>query len=189
MPVVLLEIDAADMRCAAGSGGALRGLVRVGLEPVDQFLEVVRRQGFPHDSELRIGRDQRDRLEIVQHVVWQLVDRAVDHMRAPMADTDRVAVGRGARDASDADRARRSGCVLDDDGLAERRPHPLAHDPRDRIGRAARGERHDQRDRARRIGLRPRKARHSGQRDSTRCQVQKLSTGNFMAVLLCRIGN
>ena len=37
-----LKVDATDMRCAAGSGSTLRGLVRVSLEPVDQFLEVVR---------------------------------------------------------------------------------------------------------------------------------------------------
>jgi hypothetical protein len=136
----------------------LRGFVRIGPEPVGQFFEVVGREGFPHHGKLRIGRDQRDRLEIVQHVVWQLIDRAVDYVRAPMADADRVAVGLGTGDPSDADRARRSGCILDDDGLTERRPHPLAHDACNRIGRAARGERYHQGDRARRIGLRPRDA-------------------------------
>ena len=39
-------------------------------------------------------------------------------------------------------------------GLAERSAHALGHDARERVGRPARGERHDQGDGTRRIGLR-----------------------------------
>ena len=42
-----------------------------------------------------------------------------------MADAQRVAVGRGVRHAADADGAAGAADVLDDDGLAKRRLHPL----------------------------------------------------------------
>ena len=41
---LLLEVDAAQMRGAAPADRRHRGLVRVGLEPGDQLLEVVRRK-------------------------------------------------------------------------------------------------------------------------------------------------
>ena len=42
-----------------------------------------------------------------------------------VADAHRVAVGRGVGDATDADGAAGPADVLDDDGLAQRRLHPL----------------------------------------------------------------
>ena len=88
-------------------------------------------------------------------------------MRAPMADADRVAVGRRARDPADADGAAGAGRVLDDDGLAERAAHALGHDAGDGVGRTAGRERHDHGDRPRRIGLRVRggDASKRGERD------------------------
>ena len=67
-------------------------------------------------------------------------------MGVPLADVDGVAIGRGARDAADRDAAAGAADVLDDDRLAERRPHALGHDARGDIGRAARRERNDERD-------------------------------------------
>ena len=49
--------------------------------------------------------------------------------------------------------------------------------------RAAGGNADDQAHRPRRIGLRPRDARHGRQRGSARCQMQKLSAGKFHWVL------
>ena len=71
-----------------------------------------------HDQH-RAVREHRDRLEILQRVVGQRIDRGVDHVVVHAADADGVAVRIGAHDAAGADRARRAADVLDDDGLAE----------------------------------------------------------------------
>src|SRR5262249_56008760 len=76
-------------------------------------------------------------LEIVDQVVLQRVDGAVDHLSGPGSIEKRVAVGRRADDPADADRSRGAGHVLDDDGLAER--HALGDDARNRIHLSAGG--------------------------------------------------
>ena len=131
-------------------------LVGIGLQPGDQLLEVVRRQGLATNDQLRVGRDQHDRLEILLQVVVAADRSAVADMGVPLADVDGVAVGRRARDAADADAAAGAADVLDDHRLTERGPHALRQDARHDVGRAARRERHDHRDRPRRIGLRVR---------------------------------
>ena len=65
----------------------------------------------------------------------------------------RVAVRRRARDDRGADIARRAGAIFDHDRLAERLLQMAADDARQDVGRAARRERHDERDVARGIGL------------------------------------
>src|SRR5258708_14934193 len=82
------------------------------------------------------------------------MDRPVRHVGAPMADADRVAVGRGADDPSAAARAAGAGDVLDDDGLAQEGTDALGHDSPDRVSRTARRKRHDHHDGPRWIGLR-----------------------------------
>ena len=95
-------------------------LAGVGLHPGDEIFQIVGRKIFLRDHQLRIDRDQPDRLEILLQVVVELVDDAAD-VRVPLADVDGVAVGRGARDAPDRDAAAGAADVLDDDRLAERR--------------------------------------------------------------------
>ena len=116
--------------------------------------EIVRRHRFLGDDQERLGRDQRNGLEILQQVELERIDRAARDVGPPLADADRVAVGRRARDTADTDGAARTGDVLDDDGLAEGGAHALGHDARDHVRRAAAGERHDHGDGPRRIGLR-----------------------------------
>ena len=65
------------------------------------------RQSDPAEHHHRRDADQRDRLEIVHHVVGDRIGQAREHMRVEMADAQRVAVGRRARDAADAERASR----------------------------------------------------------------------------------
>jgi hypothetical protein len=79
-------------------------------------------------------------------------------MRAPLADADGVAVGRGAREAADADIAAGAGDILDHQRLTERGAHRLGEDARQRVGRAAGGKRRDHGDGPRRIALRLRTA-------------------------------
>src|SRR6188768_1633124 len=71
-----------------------------------------------------------------------------------MTDADGVAIGRGARDALNAEAAAGAGDILHDDRLAERYLHALAENPPDRVRRPAWTGRRDQGDGARRIALR-----------------------------------
>ena len=123
------------------------GVAGILLHPGDQRFEIVRRQRLLGDQKLRIVRDQPDRLEIGLQIVIEIVDDAAD-MGVPLADVDGVAVGRGAREPPDADRAAGAADILDDDRLAEERSHPVGDDAPGHVGRAARRERHDQGDRA-----------------------------------------
>ena len=170
---LLLEEHAADMRGRADTGMPLRGLVGIGLEPRDQLLEVLRRHRLLGDDHQRLRRQQHDRLEIVQHIVVERHDRAVDHVRRPGAEADGIAVRRGARRAADADAAIRAGDILRDHRLAERDAHAIRDDAADRIGRAAGRIRHDHRDRARGIRLRRRlrDPQHRNNRDQQHLHV------------------
>ncbi len=124
------------------------GVAGMRLHPGDQRFQVVRRQRLLGDQKLRIVRNQPDRLEIGLQIVVEIVDDAAD-MGVPLADVDGVAVGRGAREPPDADRAAGAADILDDHRLAEESPHLVGDDAPGDVGRAARRERHDQRDGAR----------------------------------------
>src|SRR5262249_51341531 len=113
---------------------------------------------------------------VVQEVVVQVVDRAVDHMRAPVADTDSVAVRRRVRHSANTDRAPGAGHILDQDRLAERDAHTIAHHARHGVRRAAGRKRNVERDRTCRIALCSGGAWYRRQRGSARDQMQKLST-------------
>jgi hypothetical protein len=70
-------------------------------------------------------------------------------MRAPVADAERVAVGRRAGDTADADAAGGAGDVFDDDILPERAAHMLSHHAAHHVSWAAGGKRHHHGDRPR----------------------------------------
>ena len=70
--------------------------------------------------------------------------------------------------------------VLDDEWLAEPLRQPLTHQARGDVESQPPGAKPTiNAHRPRRIGLRPRDARHGRQRGSARCQMQKLSAGKF----------
>ncbi len=75
-------------------------------------------------------------------------------MGVPLADVDRIAIGRRTGDAADGDAAASTADVFDHDRLSEPRPHMLGQNARRNIGRSARRERNDERDLTRWIGLR-----------------------------------
>src|SRR5262249_9537121 len=80
-------------------------------------------------------------------------DRRGQHMRAKVAEADRIAIrGRACR-ARDADTAAPAADVFNDDGLAKGDPHALGYDPPDRIDRRACGKRCQHGDRTRWIML------------------------------------
>ena len=97
-------------------------------------------------------------------------------MGVPLADVDRVAIRRGARDTTDRDRAAGAADILDDDALSERRAHALGQNARGDIGRAAGRERNDQGDLLVRIVLRLRAgdAGHGNDSGNERCRDNQL---------------
>jgi hypothetical protein len=118
--------------------------VRVGLEPGDQFSQVRRRHGFPCDDDSTLAPDLRNRLEILQQVLRESVDRSVRDVRAPEAENERVTVGRRAGNSPDTDAAGSASHIFNQHGLAERDSHLLGHDPSKSIRWPAGGERnHD----------------------------------------------
>jgi hypothetical protein len=123
--------------------------------------------------------EQRHRLEPTQQVVWKRVERADQDMRGHGAGDQRVAICRRPRGTADAEAPVRTSHILDNDGLTKRCPHPLGQQACNRVQRPARGERHDDRDGPRRIGLRSCDARNGREREGTRRQMQKSSAGKF----------
>jgi hypothetical protein len=132
-----------ECRCFAG----------IGLEPSDQLAGILGRQPGPADDDHRRKGEQGDRLEISQKVVWNWVERTGADMTGPIADAERVSVGRRSSSTADADRRSRSGHIFDDDRLAQREAHAFAKDAPERIGRASGRKRHDHRQRVRRVRL------------------------------------
>jgi hypothetical protein len=150
---LVLEIKLADMRGAAGADGRGRRLAGIGLEPGDQLRPGPCRQRVLADDDERRRGQQRHGRQILEDVPGDRIHRACADMARPVADAQRVAVGCRFDGAGDADACARAGDVLDHDRLAERLAHALAQDAGERVGRAARRERHDHRNGARRILL------------------------------------
>ena len=152
-----LQVLEGQVAGAAVAGRAVVQLARPGARERDELLQVLRRHVGMDDVQARHLGEQRDRLEVLDRVVGELVeDERVDRERADVAEDQRVLVGRrgdlGHRDVAGAARL-----VVDVDALAEQ----LAELDRGRAGddlRAAAGrERHDEADRLGRPGsLRPR---------------------------------
>src|SRR5262249_20888238 len=120
----------------------------------------------------------------IELVVKRRVDRAAwrDH-------EERITVRGRAHDRLGADVAARARSVVDDKWLAQPFRQPLAHQARVNVVRAAGSKSDDDAHRPRRIGLRPCDARNSRQRDSARCQMQKISAGKFHGLPLCNVGD
>src|SRR5262249_26039278 len=123
---LFLKEDAGDMRHGAGTCRACRRLVRVRLEPGNQFPQVLCGHAILGDDQLRIACDQYNRLEILQHVVLEGVACSVHDMRAEVAYDDGVAIGCGTCGAADRDAAGRTSYVFDNDRLTKCGPHSLA---------------------------------------------------------------
>ena len=131
----------------------------------------------------------RDRRDVADEIEIELVvKRRVDRVRG--ADQKkRVAVRGRPHDRLGGDIAAGSRPVLNDEWLAEPLRQPLTHQARDDVGRAAGAKPTIDAHRPRRIGLRPRDARHGRQRGSARGQMQKLLRwGSFMALFHLYIG-
>jgi hypothetical protein len=163
-------------------------------EPAETFCWFACSQAFspwergPRHHHVGIAGEHRDRLEVLLDVVIELVDRAVEDMRAEKAELKRVSVGRRPDDAAGADGAGRAGDVLDDDRLAERRPHRLGEDTGHGVERAAGRERHHDGDRTRRIGLRRTGPRPETEASQHRAQRYDRLSHDGETMVACREG-
>jgi hypothetical protein len=169
----LLEEQADDLRGGSQAPGAQSRLVRIGLQPFDQSGKVVRGQIPPGHDQRRIADDLRNRIHGRVDVVRQRQHSAVQHVRRPGAETDRVTVGRGADGPADSDRTRCARDIFDDDRLTQRIAHPLRENAGDRIGGAAGAVGNDDCDRADRKGLRMRNVSRGVARDGPGGKTQK----------------
>src|SRR4051794_19117855 len=87
-----LQEDTADMSQAADAGTPLRGLCGIRLQPGDQLAQVPCRHRFLCHHHVGEGPQQRQRLEVVHHVVRKRVENTVGHMRGPLPYDERIAI-------------------------------------------------------------------------------------------------
>ena len=105
------------------------------------------------DQHRRKARDQRDRREVLEPVIRQvLADHGAHHAGDGVIE-QRVAVGRGAHDRVDADGAAGAALVLHHHLLAEHVGELLRGHARGEIDAAAGRQRNDELDRPRRIAV------------------------------------
>ena len=97
---------------------------------------------------------------------FDLIELNGDDLRREPANG--VPIRRCACDSTHADATARTGHILDNDRLTERRPHMLGQDACERVCGTARRERHDNGDGARWIDLRPRREGPCGRRATER---------------------
>ena len=143
---------------AALSARGERGLVRVGLDPGNQLLDVGRWNGRVHGEQQGHDVGEDDRLEIRHRVIGQLLEDELVGRVARSHDHEVVAVGRTLGDKIGSEIVRSARLVLDDHRLAHGHGHLVGDEPRDGVDGATRGGRHDNPDRPRGIGLRTRAA-------------------------------
>ena len=96
-----------------------------------------------------------DRDEILGGIEGEPREMREHRIRAQAAHEQRIAVGRRSGRGFGADRSGAPGAVFDHDRLAGCLGQPLRDDAGERIGKAARRERHDDLDRSRRVVLAP----------------------------------
>ena len=128
-----------------------------------------------------IGRagNARDGRNVADEIEFEVrIERRVDCVRRDHHE-ERVAVRRRFHDHFGADIAGGARSVLDDELLAKSLRQPLTHQARDDVGRTTGRKADNDAHRVRRIGFRPRDARHRRERGSARGQMQKSSAGKF----------
>ena len=185
-----VEHQAGGEEDRADAGVRLVELAGVGLHVGDELLEVLRREVLLGGDDDREAGDQPDRLKILGRPVGEVrIELDGGGVRPHLPHQDGVAVRVGAHRAGRTGGAAGAGHVLHHDLLAERARHVIGGDARRDVGRAARRERHDQRDRAVRIGLRERCARQHRQGGGAGGEMQEsaaLNGHDVSPVRLCR---
>ena len=142
-----LEQFGAHVAAGADRRGADIELARLLLGKRDDFGDRLGRKRRMGEQRHRHRGDQADRREILARVHAELgVEAGVDRERAGMAEQQRVAVGRGARDGARADGAAAAAAVVDDHLLVERVGQLLRHHARHGVDAAAGRIGHHERD-------------------------------------------
>src|SRR6266478_3834721 len=178
-----IEQQAGGEEDRADAGMRLVERAGVRLQIGDEFLEVLRRKVLPGRDDQRKRSDQADRLEIGIRLVCEVrIERDRGGVRPHLTHQDGVTVRIGAHRPNRAGGAAGAGDVLHYDLLAQGARHVVRDDAGGNVGAAAGRERHDERDRASRIGLRPRDPGDDRERGSARRQMQELSTRKFHGV-------
>src|SRR5258707_11182063 len=136
-----------------------------------------------HHHHISCPRDAADRCDVSHEIEAEIcVERGVDRIRGANLQK-RIAIGGCLHDRLGGDGAGSARSVLDYELLAQPVRQPLSHQACRDVGGSASRKADDNADRPRRIGLRPRYARYSRERGSTRCQMQELSSvGKFHRV-------
>src|SRR5262245_58818085 len=167
------------MGLGSGAGRCHGDLARIGFGVSDEFGDRLGRNRWVYHHDEGGADHPRDRREIADEVVAELViERRID--RGRRSDLEKcVAIGRRTHDRLGSDFAAATRPVLDDEWLAEPLSEPLAHQARDDVTWAAGSKADDDAHRPRRIGLRPSEARGGRQRGSARGQMQEFAAGKF----------
>src|SRR5262245_11405191 len=132
-----------------------------------------------HDEDKGVAADACDGRGVTDEIEIQLViERRVDGVWYA-ADEESVSICRRTQHRLGADIAPGTWSILGHERLAEPVRQPLSNHTCGGVGWAAGCIADDEAHRPRRIRLRPRDTRHRQQRGSTRCQLQKSTTGKF----------
>src|SRR5262249_51671863 len=166
-------------RCS-GSSRRIIDFARASLGIGDELRNRLSRDCWIYRHDKWCADNASDWRDIADEIVVELVvECRIDRVETT-DQQKRVAVCGRAHDGLGADIAAAPGLVADKNWLPEPLRQPLSDQAREDVRRAGRGEWHDQTHRPRRIGLRPRDARHGWERGSARGQMQKISAGKVL---------
>ena len=180
-----IEQQARGEEDRADAGMRLVDRADVRLQISGEFPQVLGRKVLLCRDDQRKRGHHADRLKIDIGLVCEVrIEGDRGGVRAHLAHQDGVAVGIGAHRPGRAGGAAGARDVLHHDLLTERARHMVRRDAGGDVGAAAGRKRHDERDGARRIGLRPRDAGDGRERGGPRRQMQELSTRKFHRVAL-----
>ncbi len=154
---------------AAVPGRRVLDRIRLRLRGGDELVDVAHRHRRVGNQHVGHVSRERDGLEVVDPLERHVGhEEGIHRVRRHRADEDRVAVGRRLGDLVRPDVAGGARLVLDHRRLAPALGHLHRDQPREHVGRPARGPRHDQPDDLRWIGLRQRRRRDGGEHEHRR---------------------
>src|SRR5262249_36906941 len=174
-----LEKFSDHMSQAPNAARAHADLAGIGLGMGDELGNRRDRKQWIHLHDMWHPVDARNRRNITNEVVVEFFEQCCIDCCGSTDHEERIAVCRRTPNRLYTDIATTARTVLDDELLTEALRQPLTNEARSNVvnttGRKWDNDAHG----PRRIGLRPRYARYSRERGSTRCQMQKLSAGKF----------
>ena len=171
---------------AAVSRGTIIELARILFRERNEFTQILHGNFRVDDKDVRHLCQQRDRHEVLVHVVRLAFHGVwIYRQRADVAEDQRVAVGCGLRHLGHCNGARAARTIVDDDAHAEERCELGRDGARDDLRGATRSERNDDADGLLRIALRMRSfARNQGpQRAGEDQQLQHRRPCGFNTIL------